>query len=210
MSVSFHQLSLPVLVRALRNTVAVIDKTAAWAAEKQASTPPSLSVEQGIVQSRLAPDMFPFARQVQIAADVAKACAARLSGIEPPKYDDNEASLAELRARLEKTIAFIEGVDRLAVEAASGGTVTFKTGGRDLTMKSVDYVNHYVFPNVYFGYRKFNRPFLAVCWAAGGRARTLYGAVRGAGGGFGGRQGRRGALSPAFSRPSPPRGRTQP
>lgn len=150
MSVSFHQMSLPVLARALRNAVVVIDKTAAWAADKQASTPPSLSVEQGIVQSRLAPDMFAFARQAQIASDVAKACAARLSGVEPPKYEDNEASLAELRARLEKTIAFIEGVDRLAVEAASSGTVTFKTGGRDLTMTSVDYVNHYVFPNVYF------------------------------------------------------------
>jgi len=87
---------------------------------------------------------------VQIASDVAKGCAARLSGVEPPKYEDNEASLADLRARLEKTIAFIEGVDRLAVEAAASGTVTFKTGGRDLTMKSVDYVNHYVFPNVYF------------------------------------------------------------
>lgn len=150
MSVSFHAMSLPVLARALRNAVVVIDKTAAWAAEKQAQTPPSLSVEQGIVQSRLAPDMFPFSRQVQIASDVAKGCAARLSGIEPPKYEDNEASLAELRARLEKTIAFIEGVDAAKVEAAAGGTVTFKTGGRDLAMTSVDYVNHYVFPNVYF------------------------------------------------------------
>lgn len=150
MSVSFHQMSLPVLSRALRNAATVIDKAAAWAAEKQQATPPSLSVEQGIVQSRLAPDMFPFARQVQIASDVAKGCAARLSGIEPPKYEDNEATFAELRARLDKTIAFIDGVDRVAVEAAGGGSITFKTGGRDLTMTSVDYVNHYVFPNVYF------------------------------------------------------------
>lgn len=150
MSVSFHAMTLPVLARALRNGIAVVDKTAAWAEAKQAQTPPSLSVEQGIVQSRLAPDMFPFSRQVQIASDVAKACAARLSGVEPPKYEDNEASLAELRARLQKTIDFIEGVDAAKVDAAAGGTVTFKTGGRDLTMKSVDYVNDYVFPNVYF------------------------------------------------------------
>ncbi len=150
MSVSLHAMSLPVLARALRNAVAVIDKAAAWAAEKQASTPPSLSVEQGIVQSRLAPDMFPFSRQVQIASDVAKGCAARLSGVEPPKYEDNESTFAELRARLQKTIDFIEGVDAAKVDAAAGGTVTFKTGGRDLTMKSVDYVNDYVFPNVYF------------------------------------------------------------
>jgi hypothetical protein len=150
MSVSFHAMSLPVLARALRNGIAVIDKTVAWVAAKQAQTPPSLSVEQGIVQSRLAPDMFPFSRQVQIASDVAKGCAARLSGVEPPKYEDTEASLADLRARLEKTIAFIEGVDAAKVEAAAGSTVTFKTGGRDLTMSAVDYVNHYVFPNVYF------------------------------------------------------------
>lgn len=150
MTVSFHTMTLPVLARALRNGIAVIDKTVAWAAEKQARTPPSLSVEQGIVQSRLAPDMFPFSRQVQIASDVAKACAARLSGVEPPKYEDHEASLAELRARLQKTIDFIEGVDAAKVDAAAGGAVTFKTGGRDLTMKSADYVNDYVFPNVYF------------------------------------------------------------
>jgi hypothetical protein len=150
MTLSLHTMTIPVLARALRNGIAVLDKTAAWVGERQKSTPPSLSVEAGIVQSRLAPDMFPFSRQVQIASDVSKACAARLSGIEPPKYEDDEASLAELRARLAKTVAFLESADRAAIDASAAGTITFKTGGRDLTMKSVDYVNDYVFPNVYF------------------------------------------------------------
>jgi hypothetical protein len=150
MTLSLHTMTIPVLARALRNGVAILDKTAAWVEERQKSTPASLSVEAGIVQGRLTPDMFPFSRQVQIASDISKACAARLSGVEPPKYDDHEASLAELRARLAKTIAFLESADRAAIDASATGTVTFKTGGRDVTMKSVDYVNDYVFPNVYF------------------------------------------------------------
>lgn len=150
MGVSLYDMTVPVLARSLRNGVAILDKAASWAAAKQAGTPPSLSVEQGLVQARLAPDMFAFARQVQIAADMAKGCAARLSGVEVPSWPDDEATLAELAARLQKTIAFVESAERAAVDAAVGRTITLRSGGRDLSFGAVDYVNRYVFPNFYF------------------------------------------------------------
>jgi hypothetical protein len=150
MSVSLYDMTLPVLARGLRNTIAIVDKAQAWADAKQAATPPSLSVEQGLVQARLTPDMFAFARQVQIAADMAKGCAARLSAVDVPSWPDDEATLAELKSRLEKTLAFVEAADRATVDAATGRTITLKSGGRELSFGAVDYVNRYVFPNFYF------------------------------------------------------------
>lgn len=150
MSFGIHEASLPTLARALRNASACLDKAAAWAVDKQQSTPASLNIEQGLTQSRLVPDMFPMARQVQIATDMAKGCAARLAGIEPPRYEDTESTLAELKARLTKTIAFIESVDRHAVDGSAQRSITIKTGGQDVTFTGGDYVTHFVLPNVFF------------------------------------------------------------
>ncbi len=150
MSYGLHQATIPTLARALRNASSILDKAEAWAAEKQKTTPPVLSVEQGLVQQRLVPDMFPFSRQVQIATDVAKGCAARLAGVDPPKYEDNEASFAELKARIAKTVAFLESVDAASVDASVGRTITLKSGGRDLSFAAPDYVAQFVIPNVFF------------------------------------------------------------
>jgi hypothetical protein len=150
LSYGLHQATIPTLSRALRNAATILDKADAWAVEKQKSTPSVLSVEQGLVQLRLVPDMFPFARQLQIATDVAKGCAARLAGIDPPKYEDTEASFAELKARLATTVAFLESVDAAAVDASVGRTIALKSGGRELSFSAPDYVAQFVIPNVFF------------------------------------------------------------
>lgn len=93
MSLSMYQASIPVLQRALRNLAAIIDKAQAHATDRKID-------EAAFIQARLFPDMFPFARQVMIATDMAKGCAARLAGQEPPKYEDNETCFAELKARI--------------------------------------------------------------------------------------------------------------
>ncbi len=150
MSISLHETSVGALARALRNTAAILDKASVWATEKQKTTSPNLSVEQGLLTARLTPDMFPFSRQIQIASDMAKGCAARLAGIEPPKYEDTEATLGELKARLEKTAMFLDSVDRAAVEASADREIKLKAGPRELSFSGRDYVCVFVLPNVYF------------------------------------------------------------
>ena len=103
MSLSLYQISVPVFVRMFGNLSAILDKAEAFAAEKKID--PSV-----LLGARLAPDMYPLTRQVQIASDAAKGCAARLAGQEVPSFADTEASFAELKARIDRTLAFIQGV----------------------------------------------------------------------------------------------------
>ena len=101
MTISMYQASVPLFERMLGNLIVVLEKGAAHAAAK--------NIDPAVfVNARLAPDMFALAKQVQIATDMAKGCAARLAGVEPPKYDDNEASIADL-------------VGRCGVEVSSAG-----------------------------------------------------------------------------------------
>lgn len=100
MTISMYEASIPVFIRMLTNCDHVLDKGLAHAEAKK--------VDPGVfVQMRLYPDMLPLARQVQIASDMAKGCAARLAGQEPPKYEDTETTFPELKARVAKTIAFL-------------------------------------------------------------------------------------------------------
>src|ERR1700744_4174185 len=101
MSLSMYQASVPVFVRVLTNLSAILDKAAKYAEAKKID--PAV-----LINARLAPDMFPLSRQIQIATDVVKGCPARLSGAEPPSFPDNEASFAELEARIKKTIDFLK------------------------------------------------------------------------------------------------------
>src|SRR5580692_5157384 len=100
MAISLYDFSVPVLTHGLKNLSAILDKAAAHAAEKKFDS-------IVLAQARLFPDMFPLARQVQIACDTAKGAAARLAGIEPPKHEDTEATIAELKARIAKTLDFL-------------------------------------------------------------------------------------------------------
>lgn len=104
-----------------------------------------------LLGSRLFPDMFPLRRQVQIACDSAKNGGARLADVEPPRHEDTEQTIAELKARIARTIAFLKTLDAAAIDASAGREVHFPLG-RDNQgkMRGVDYFNHFVLPNFYF------------------------------------------------------------
>ena len=111
MTISMYSASVPVLAKMLGNMLTWFDKAQAHA-EARKFDPAN---DRGL---RLAPDMLPFTKQIQIAADMAKGCMARLSGQEPPKWDDNEASLEELRARIRKTIDYVQSVPAAQVDGS--------------------------------------------------------------------------------------------
>src|SRR5580704_13153430 len=101
MPLSMYQASVPVFVRMLGNLSKILDKAAAFVETKKID--PSV-----LISARLAPDMFPLSRQVQIAGDMAKGCVARLAGVEVPNYLDNESNFPELQTRIKKTVEFIQ------------------------------------------------------------------------------------------------------
>jgi hypothetical protein len=121
----------------------LLDKAEAHCAEKKVD--PSV-----LLGYRLAPDMFPLTKQVQVACDQAKNGSARLAGIDPPKFEDNEKSIPELKERIAKTIAFVKGVDRKAIDASAERPINFPLGPKKGEMKGADYFNHFNLPNFYF------------------------------------------------------------
>ncbi len=143
MSLSMYQASIPAFVRILGNLSAILDKAAAHAEIKEID--PAV-----FVNARLAPDMFPLARQIQIASDGVKGCAARLSGIEVPSYPDTETTFAELQARIAKTAAFIQSVDPAKIEGSEEKTVTLKIRNKEISFTGRDYLFNFVIPNFYF------------------------------------------------------------
>ena len=101
MSLSMYQASIPAFIQMLNNLSAILDKAEAHAGNRK--------IDPGVLLNyRLAADMLPFVRQIQIAADLAKGAAARLAGVEVPKHDDTEKSFADLKVRLAKTVAFVQ------------------------------------------------------------------------------------------------------
>jgi hypothetical protein len=144
MSQSIYEASVPTLLRALGNLAVVLEKGRAHAeAEK---------IEPAVLLNmRLYPNMFTLTRQVQIASDTAKGCVARLADVEIPKFEDNEASFAELAARIEKTSAFVRGFQPKQLNEADTRPVVIKFPNRSLTFKNGwDYLLTFVLPNVYF------------------------------------------------------------
>ncbi len=103
-----------------------------------------------LVNDRLAPDMHPLRRQIGMACDHAKFAAARLSGQEAPRFEDDEQTFAELHERVAKTLAFIESVPEAAFEGAEGRTISLKAGPRELTFPAPVYLASFALPNFYF------------------------------------------------------------
>ena len=99
---------------------------------------------------RLRPDMLPFVRQVQIFCDNAKNTSSRLAGVEAPRMEDNEASLEELKARIEKTLDYIKSLDRAAVDHGAGREIVFPLGPNKMKMQGANYLLHFALPNYYF------------------------------------------------------------
>jgi hypothetical protein len=143
MSASLSSASLPVFEIGLNALSGVLDKAAAYAAAKKVE--PSV-----LLNYRLAPDMFALIRQVQVSCDQAKNGSARLAGVEPPKFEDTESSIDQLKERIAKTVAFLKSLDAKAIDASSEREVTFPLGPNKGHMKGSDYLNHFVLPNFYF------------------------------------------------------------
>ena len=143
MSALLSQASLPIFKTGLGSLSAVLEKGAAHAAEKKIDPAVFLSW-------RLAPDMFPLVRQVQIATDQAKNGSARLAGVEPPRFEDDETSFEQLKARLAKTTAFLATLDPAAIDASVDREIIFPLGPKKGAMRGADYLHHFVLPNFYF------------------------------------------------------------
>jgi uncharacterized protein len=103
-----------------------------------------------LLNGRLFPDMYPLIRQVQIATDMSKGAAARLAGLEVPKYEDNETSFEDLQARITKTIAFINSVTPAQLTDSAKRDITITVRNTDLHFKGDAYLLNWVMPNVYF------------------------------------------------------------
>ena len=127
----------------LGNLDAVLDKGAAFAEARKID--PAV-----LVNGRLFPDMFPLSRQVQIVTDNAKGGAARLAGLEPPKYEDTESSFPELKARIERTVAFLKTIKPEQIDGSEERTINLKLGRETLTFQGMPYLLNLVLPNIYF------------------------------------------------------------
>lgn len=143
MSLSMYQASIPVFVRMFGNLAVILDKAAAYADAKK--------IDHGVLlNARLAPDMHPLTRQVQIASDAAKGCAARLAGVEIPSYADTESSFADLQVRIQKTLDFLKGFSAAQIDGSESRAVVLKFPGAEMTFSGQDYLLHFVLPNFYF------------------------------------------------------------
>ena len=143
MTLSMYEASVPVFVRAMTNLSAILAKAQAQAQAR--SLDPAV-----LLQSRLYPDMFPLSRQVQIVSDTAKGGAARLAGLEPPKYEDSETSFRELIDRLGKTIAYVQTFKPEQIDGSETRTVTLKVRDETLTLDGLTFLLHRVLPNLFF------------------------------------------------------------
>jgi hypothetical protein len=143
MTLSLYTASVPVFRQILGSLAAILTKAEAHVDAKKLDP-------NALLQARLFPDMFPLVRQVQLATDFAKGAAARLAGVEVPRYEDTETDFAGLQARLEKTLAFLDSVAREAVDAGGDRDVTIGTGANQRQFKGQVYLLHYALPNFYF------------------------------------------------------------
>jgi uncharacterized protein len=143
MKVSVHSLAVEQVSHTLNQMLGFFDKAAAYAEAKKFDA-------TVLVNARLAPDMLPFAKQIQIASDNAKFGVARLAGVEAPKFEDNEKTLDELRARVKRTIDFLKSVPVSAFEGAEDRDIKIVLPNRTFEMKGLTYLRGWVLPNVFF------------------------------------------------------------
>lgn len=143
MSLSLYEASIPTFLHTLHNLKSILEKAVAHAEARKFD--PNV-----FVSTRLYPDMLPLARQVQIASDAAKGAAARLSGTEPPKFEDNEATMAELVMRVTKTIDYLQSFKAEQFAGAESRVITIKSPRNTFNFKAQDFVRHWAIPNFFF------------------------------------------------------------
>lgn len=143
MKISMQALSIDIFAQSLGSLSGVLEKGAASATARKFDA-------NVLVVSRLAPDMLPLARQVQIACDIAKNSAARLAGTEPPRFEDNEKTIEELRARIAKTIDYLKSIPAGALEGSEERDIKVPAGERTLEFKGLAFLQRWAIPNVFF------------------------------------------------------------
>jgi hypothetical protein len=143
MTLSMYQASAPVFTRMLGNLAAIIGKAEADAAARGIDP-------QVFLTARLAPDMLPLTKQIQIASDAAKGAIARLAGIESPSYPDTETSFPELTARIHKTIDFIGSVTAAQIDGSEAKAITLKFPGREIEFTGQSLLLGFSLPNFFF------------------------------------------------------------
>ena len=143
MKISMYQASAPRFANALRNLSAILDKAQVHAEAKK--------LDPAVLGSlRLIADMFPLARQVQVACDTAKGAVARLAGAEIPKYEDTEQTIAELKARIARTLDFVASVPAAKIDGSEEREVVMKMRGQDVKFSGLQYLFGHAWPNFYF------------------------------------------------------------
>jgi uncharacterized protein len=143
MSITMYQASVPAFQKHLHALDGILDKAAAYAGAKK--------VEPAVLLgTRLFPDMFDAKRQIQVACDFAKSATARLAGVEPPSHPDTEQTIPELKARIAKTLVFIETVSPEKMDGSDDRSLTINVGPNEMTFTGRDYLLHFALPNFYF------------------------------------------------------------
>jgi uncharacterized protein len=143
MSLSMHSVSAPVFVRMLKNLVTWLDRAEAHAQAKKFDV-------NVLLTARLAPDMLPFSAQIQIAADTAKFGVARLAGVEAPKFDDKEASIAELKERVRRTVEFVQSVPAAQINGSEDRDIIVPRRDGSMVLKGEIFLKHFSLPNFFF------------------------------------------------------------
>ena len=143
MTISMYQASVPVFIRMLGNLAAILEKAAAHCAARKID--PAV-----LLNYRLYPDMFAFARQVQVACDHARNGAARLAGVEAPRLENGEQTFAELVARVRDTIAYLETFAPAQIDGSEAREVVVRRGETVNTYPGLDYLLNRTLPNFYF------------------------------------------------------------
>jgi uncharacterized protein len=143
MPISMYQASVPVAIHMLENLAGILRKGAAHAEAKGFDA-------DVLYRARLAPDMFPLFRQVQIATDVVKGCAARLAGEDPPVFEDTESDFAELLTRIDKIVAYLKSFRPEQIDGSEERSVVIRIRGESVTFQGLPYLFQFVLPNLYF------------------------------------------------------------
>jgi len=143
MKVSMHAMSVELFIPTLGNLSSILERAAASAAQRK--------FDAGVLlAARLAPDMHPLTRQVQVAGDIAKNSVARLAALDPPRFEDTETTIEQLRARLARTIDFLNGVPASALEGSDRRDIKVPAGERTFEFKGLEFLQRWAIPNVFF------------------------------------------------------------
>jgi hypothetical protein len=143
MQISMYQASVLPFVQIMQNLIGILDKAEAHCTEHKIAP-------EVLLQWRLFPNMFGLVRQVQIVSDQAKGCVSRLAGVDLPKYEDNEASFADLKARLQKTIDYLKSFKPEQIDGSEGRAIHLKFGPNEFNFNGQAYLLNFVYPNFYF------------------------------------------------------------